>query len=74
MKFSGVKERAEGQVRLLRARALVELGKVASGSAAQGHWLIDGKVGPQVSGEDRNLLLGRGTVGEVGREDENRSQ
>ena len=49
------------------ARGLVELGKVASGSAAQDLWLRDRKVRSQVIGEDRSQFSGRGTVGEVRR-------
>ena len=54
-------------MRFLRARGSAELGKVASGSATQGLWLRNGKVGSQVSGVDRSRFLGRGTVGEVRR-------
>ena len=39
----------------------------ASGSAAQGLWLKNGKVRPQVSGIDRSQFPGRGTVGKVRR-------
>ena len=38
--------RAERGMRLLRARGLADLGQVASGSARQGFWLGNGKVGP----------------------------
>ena len=44
-----------------------ELGQVVSGSAAQGFWLGDRKVGFQVVGEDRNRLTKKGTVGEFRR-------
>ena len=44
------------------------LGKVASGSATQGLWLGDRKVGSQVVGKDRSQLSGIETVGEVRRE------
>ena len=54
-------------MRLFRARDLAELGKVASGSAEQGLWLGDRKMGSQVIGEDRSRLPGRGTVMEVRR-------
>ena len=37
----------------LRARGSAELEQVASGSATQGLWLRNGKVGSQVSGIDR---------------------
>ena len=46
-------------------RGSVELVQVASGSAAQGLWLGNRKVGFQVLGLDRSQLPGRGTVGEV---------
>ena len=51
-----------------RARGSVELSEVASGSAMQGLWLRNGKVGSQVSGIDRSRFPGRTTVGEVKRE------
>ena len=51
-------------MRLFRARGLPELRKVASGSAAQGLWLRNGKVRSQVSGVDRSRFPGRRTVGE----------
>ena len=53
------KGRAKGRIRLSRARGSAELGKVASGSAAQGLWLGDRKVGSQVISEDRNRFPGR---------------
>ena len=56
---------AEGRMRLLRARGSAELGKVASGSATQGLWLGNRKVGSQIVGENRSRLTGRGSVGEV---------
>ena len=40
-------------MRLLRTHGLAELGKVASGSAMQGLWLGDRKVGSSLLGEDR---------------------
>ena len=55
-KLSGRERGAEGQVRLLRARGSAELGEVASGSATQGLWLRNRKVGSQVSGVDRSRL------------------
>ena len=64
-KFSVKEESAEGQVKLLRARRSAELGKIASGSATQGLWLRDRKLGSQVIDEDRSRLPGRETVGEV---------
>ena len=66
-KFSGREGRAKGRVRLFSARGPTELGEVASGSATQGLWLGDRKVGSQVVGEDRTRLPGRGTVGKVRR-------
>ena len=57
-------------MRLVRARGLVELGKVASGSTTQDLWLGDRKVGSQIIiGEDRSRLSRRGTVWKV-REEE----
>ena len=66
-KFSGQEGGAGGQVRLLKARGLAELGKVVSGSAAQGLWLRERKVGSQVIGDDRSRLPGKGAVGKVRR-------
>ena len=54
-------------MRLHRARDSAELREVASGSATQGLWLRNGKVGSQVSGIDRSRFPGRRTVGEVRR-------
>ena len=50
---------------LLRARGLVELDKVASGSYAEDLWLGDRKVGSQVVGEIRSRLPGGGIVGKI---------
>ena len=47
--FSG---RANERVRLFKARGWAELRKVVSGSAMQGLWLRNRKVGAQVSGID----------------------
>ena len=69
-KLIGKKGRANGQVRLLRARGLAELEKVASGSATQGLWLRDRKVGSQVIGEDWSRFPGRGTVGKLREEED----
>ena len=66
-KFSGRERRAKGQVGLLRARGLVELREVASGSAAQSLWLRNKKVRSQVGGIDRSRFPGRRTVGKVRR-------
>ena len=57
-------------MRLLRTRGSAELGKVASGSATQGLSLGDKKMSSQVVVVDRRRHPGRGTVGEIGREDE----
>ena len=54
-------------MRLNGARCSAELRKVASGSATQGLWLRDGKVGSQVSGIDRSQFPGRKAVGEIRR-------
>ena len=67
MKFSKSERRAQGRVRLHRARGTAELREVASGSATHSLWLRNGKVGSQVSGMDRSRFPGRGTVGEVRR-------
>ena len=67
MKFSERERKAKGQVRLLQGRGSVELREVASGSATQGLWLRNGKVGSQVSGIDRSRFPGRRGVGEVRR-------
>ena len=58
-KFSGGERRAEGRVRLFRARGTAELKEVASGSATQGLWRRNGKVRSQVSGVDRSRFPGR---------------
>ena len=62
--------KADGRVRLLRARGSAELGKVASGCATQGLWLGDRKVSFQVIGDDRSRFPGRGTVRELGKKEE----
>ena len=71
LKFSGrerrTKKRVRQKLRLLGARGSAELSEVASGSAAQGLWLRNGKVRSQVSGIDRSQFPGRRTVGEVRR-------
>ena len=69
-KFSWKKGGAERQTKLLRARGLAEIKKVASGSAMQSLWLGNKKVGSQVVGKDRVRLPGIGTVGEVGEEED----
>ena len=66
-KFSGGEEGAERGIRLLRACGPSELGPVASGSATQGLWLENKKVGSQIIGEDRCPIPGRRTVGKVWR-------
>ena len=65
--FRGRERRAKGRVRLHRARGSAELREVASGSATQGLWLRNGKVGSQVSGINRSRFPGRRTVGKVRR-------
>ena len=65
-KFSGGARRAEGRVRLHKARGSAELREVASGSATQGLWPRNRKVGPQVSSIDRSQFRGRRTVMEIG--------
>ena len=57
----------KGEHKDFRARGLVELGKVASGSATQGLCLEDRKVGSQVIGEDQSRFPGIGTLREVRR-------
>ena len=61
-KFSREERRAEEKVRLLRACGSTELREVASGSATQGLWLRNGKVGSQVSGKDQTQLPGKGKL------------
>ena len=50
--FSVGERRAEGRMRVIRARGLAELRKIASGSATQGLWLRNGNVRSQVVGEE----------------------
>ena len=45
------------------------LGKKASGSATQGLWREDRKVGSQVIGEDRSRLPGREQLEKLGKEE-----
>ena len=66
-KFSDSERRAKRRMRLIRARGSAELREVASGSATEGLWLRNGKVGSQVSGVDRSQFPRRRTVGEVRR-------
>ena len=63
-KFSERERKAEGRVRLCRARGSAELRDVASGSDTQGLWLRKGKMRSQVSGIDRSRFPGGRTVGE----------
>ena len=51
-------------MRLHGACGSAELRKVASGSATQGFWLGNGKVGSLVSGINRSRFPGRRAVGE----------
>ena len=53
-------EKSKRTSETLQARGSPQLGKVASGSARQGLWLGDRKVGSQVIGKDRSQLPGRG--------------
>ena len=57
-------------MRLHRARGSAKLSEVASGSAAQGFRLRDGKVRPQVSGINRSRFPGRRTVRKLGEEED----
>ena len=66
-KLSGGERGAERQMRLLKARGLKKLVEVISGSATQGLWLENRKVGFQVVGNDRNRLPEKGTVGQIRR-------
>ena len=50
---AGKKGGAERRMRLLGARGSAESERVASGSATQGLWLGNRKVGSQVVSEDR---------------------
>ena len=67
-------------MRLLRACGSAELRELVSGSATQGLWLRNGKVGFQVSGVDRSRFPGRRTVwkirggGKQGRRASNRAK
>ena len=58
-KFSETERRAKGQMRLHRACGFGKLREVAPGSATQGLWLRNGKVGSQVSCIDRSRFPGR---------------
>ena len=57
-------------MKLHRARSSAELSEVASGSAAQGLWLRNGKVRPQVSGIDRSRFPGEEQLGKLGEEED----
>ena len=61
-------------MRLLKACGSAELGQVASGTATQGLWLGDRKVGSQVVGEDQNRLRGRGTVEKLGEKEDEKEE
>ena len=56
-------------MRLHKVPCLAELREVAFGSATQGLWLRNGKVGSQVGGIDQSRLPGRRTVGKLGEEE-----
>ena len=66
------RERKESktQVRLHRARGSAELSEVASGSATQGAWLRNGKVGSQVSGKTEADSLGEEQLGKLEEEED----
>ena len=66
-KISEGKGGAKRRMSFLKADDSAELEKVESGSATQGLWLRDRKVGSPIVGEDRSQLPGRGTVGKVRR-------
>ena len=66
-KISEGKRGAKRRMSLLIAGDSTELEKVDSGSATQGLWLGDRKVGSRIVDEDRSQLPGRGTVGKVRR-------
>ena len=66
-KLSRREREAKGQMKLLMARGLAKLGKVVSGSATQGLWLGDRKMGSQVIHKGQSQHPGRGTVGKVSR-------
>ena len=53
-------------MRLFRAHGSVELGQVASGSATQGLWLGNRKVGSQVIGKDEADSLEEERLGNLG--------
>ena len=67
-KFSGRERRAEGRVRLHRARGSAEFREIASGSATQGFWLRNKKEGSQLRGVDRRDSLGEEQLGKLGEE------
>ena len=72
-KLSRGEGRAEGQAKLLRARGLAELGKVASGSTTQSLWLRDQKVRSQVIGKTEANFLAKEQLGKLG-EEENKEE
>ena len=61
-------------MRLLRPCGSAELGKVASGSATQGLWHKDRKVGFQVRGIDRSRFPGEEQLGKLGEEEDAEEQ
>ena len=65
---AGEKEE-QRRVRLHGARGSAELREVASGFAAQGLWLRNGKVRSQVSGIDRSRFPERRKLGKLGEEE-----
>ena len=56
-------------MRLHRTRGSAELRELAFDSAMQGLWLINGKMGSQVSGIDKNDFLGGEQMGKLGEEE-----
>ena len=57
-------------MRLLRARGSAELGKVASGSATQGLWLRNRKVGSQARHRPKPIPLREEQFGKLGEEED----
>ena len=72
-KFSGGERRAEGRMRLFRARGSAELREVASSSTTQSLWLRSGKVRFQVSGVDEANSLREEQLGKLGKDEEERA-
>ena len=60
-------KKSRRRVRLLRARSSAKLREVTSGSATQGLWLRNRKMGSQISTRDQSGLPGKRTVREIRR-------